>query len=170
MGKRGKPKRIMRCGKPKRCPECKKENLLKVVYGMPSNKVWDNVEKYDIRGCCLPPFQEVKDKSGNIYHCPEPTWSCANKNCRLEIYWRKECELIPPIDDSYHFYGMEWKQKDFVIQSQQLARLRNKVHKELGALEADKCFQKALKTVTTVQELHELEREYLGKKNNLPSD
>ena len=65
---------------------------------------------------------------------------------------------------------MEWKQRDFVIQSQQLAKLRNKVHKELGALEADECFQKSLKTLTTVQELHELEREYLGRRNNLPGD
>ena len=34
----------MRSGKPKRFPECKEENLLKVVLGTPDNVLWDNVE------------------------------------------------------------------------------------------------------------------------------
>ena len=71
MGKRGKPKRIIRCGKPKACPECGHKKLLEVVYGMPSEEVVDNIAEYDIRGCCMGPFREVKikDKSGNVYIC-----------------------------------------------------------------------------------------------------
>ena len=53
MGKRGKPKRIIRCAKPAKCPSCANRHFLIVVYGYPSNEVWDNVDKYDIRGCCL---------------------------------------------------------------------------------------------------------------------
>ena len=96
MGKRGKPKRIIRCGKPKVCPECGNKKLLEVVYGMPSEEVVDNISEYDIRGCCMGPFREVeiKDKSGNIYTCqvPKSNWICSNTDCRLEVYWRNTGE------------------------------------------------------------------------------
>ena len=109
MGKRGTPKRIIRCGKPKACPECGQKKLLEVVYGMPSKEVVDNIDEYDIRGCCMGPFREVeiKDKSGNVYICqvPKANWVCSNKDCRLEVYWRKDCELASPKDDAYNFYG-----------------------------------------------------------------
>ena len=74
MGKRGKPKRIIRCGKPKACPECGQKQLLEVIYGMPSGEVVDNIAEYDIRGCCMGPFRKVKikDKSGNVYICQVP--------------------------------------------------------------------------------------------------
>ena len=106
MGKRGKPKRIIRCGKPKACPECGQQQLLEVIYGMPSKEVVDNIAEYDIRGCCMGPFREVKikDKSGNFYICqvPKANWVCSNKDCRLEVYWRKDCELASPKDEAYN--------------------------------------------------------------------
>ena len=40
---------------------------------------------------------------------------------------------MPPIDDSYHFYGREWIQQDMVLQSRILPRLRRLVHDKLGA-------------------------------------
>ena len=105
MGKRGKPKRIIRCGKPKACPECGHKKLLEVIYGMPSEEVVNNISEYDIRGCCMGPFREVKikDKSGNVYICqvPKANWVCSNKDCRLEVYWRKDCELASPKDDAW---------------------------------------------------------------------
>ena len=58
MGKRGKPKRIIRCAKPAKCPSCENRHFLIVVYGYPSNEVWDNVDKYDIRGCCFHPTRK----------------------------------------------------------------------------------------------------------------
>ena len=50
MGKRGKPKRIIRCAKPAKCPECGNRKFLIVVYGMPTQKVWDDTGRYDCRG------------------------------------------------------------------------------------------------------------------------
>ena len=109
----------------------------------------------------LPPFQKVKDKSGNTYHCDVPKYSCSNKDCRLEVFMRKECDLYPPIDDSYHFYGREWMMQDNALQSRMLPRLRRLVHEKLGFDKAEEVFQKGLKT-TNVKQLHELQREYLG--------
>ena len=91
MGKRGKPARIIRCAKPAKSPSCGNRHFLIVVYGYPSNEVIDEIDKYDIRGFMMPPFQKVKDKSGNIYHCDVPKYMCSNKDCRLEVYMRKEC-------------------------------------------------------------------------------
>ena len=45
-----------------------------------------------------------------------------------------------------------------------LPRLRRLVHDKLGADKAKEVFEKGLKT-TNVQQLHELQREYLGNKN-----
>jgi len=112
----------------------------------------------------LPPYKKVRDKSGNYYHCPEPKYVCSNQDCRLEVFMRKECEIMPPIDDSYHFYGREWIQQDMALQSRMLPRLRRLVHDKLGADKAKEVFEKGLKT-TNVQQLHELQREYLGNKN-----
>ena len=58
-----KPKRIIRSGKPAVCPECGNRKFLIVVYGMPTQKVWDDTGRYDCRGCCLPPYVEVVDLS-----------------------------------------------------------------------------------------------------------
>ena len=74
---------------------------------------------------------------------------------------RKECEVMPPIDDSYHFYGNEWYMQDMTLQSRMLPRLRRLVHEKLGFDKAEEVFQKGLKT-KNVQQLHELQREYLG--------
>jgi hypothetical protein len=79
---------------------------------------------------------------------------------------RKDCELMPPIDDSYHFYGEQWMQQDMVIQSRMLPRLRRKVHDKFGSDKSKEVFEKGLKT-TNVQQLHELQREYLGEKDQL---
>ena len=163
MVKRGNPKRIIRCGKPTVCPECGNRNFLVVVYGMPSQKVWDDTGSYDCRGCCLPPFVEVVDhKDGNIYHCPEPKYVCSNKRCSLEVYLREEAEIMPPIDDSSYFNGSKWIEDDFVIKSQQAARLRNKVWERGG--NGEEALQKAYKT-KTIRQLHQLQRELLGSKN-----
>ena len=51
-----------------------------------------------------------------------------------------------------------------VIQSRILQRLRRKVHDELGSDKSKEVFEKVLKT-TNVQQLHELQREYLVNKN-----
>ena len=51
MVKRGKPKRIIRCGKPTVCPECGNRNFLIVVYGKPTQKVWDDTGRYDCTEC-----------------------------------------------------------------------------------------------------------------------
>ena len=112
----------------------------------------------------MPPYKKVRDKSGNYYHCPEPKYVCSNQDCRLEVFMRKECEIMPPIDDSYRFYGREWMQQDMVLQSRMLPRLRRLVHDKLGADKAKEVFEKGLKTIN-VQQLHELQREYLGNKN-----
>ncbi len=162
-GKRGIPKRKIRCAKPAKYPSCCNRHFLIVVYGYPSPEVWNEVDKYDIRGCCMPTYKKVKDKSGN-YHCPEPKYMCSNKDCRLEVFMRKECDLMPTIDASYYFYGEEWKQQDMVIQSRMLPRLRRKVHYKLGSDKSKEVFEKGLKT-TNVQQLHEPQREYLGNKN-----
>ena len=134
MGKRGKPKRIIRCGKPKACPECGHKKLLEVIYGMPSEEVVDNISEYDIRGCCMGPFREVKikDKSGNFYICqvPKANWVCSNKDCRLEVYWRKDCELASPKDHAYNFYGNQWQTTDFENQNEKFLKLRSKVHRK----------------------------------------
>ena len=134
MGKRGKPKRIIRCGKPKACPECGQKQLLEVIYGMPSKEVVDNIAEYDIRGCSMGPFREVKikDKSGNFYICqvPKVNWVCSNKDCRLEVYWRKDCELDSPKDDAYNFYGNQWQTTDFENQNEKFLKLRSKVHRK----------------------------------------
>ena len=53
---------------------------------------------------------------------------------------RKECELHPPIDDSYHFYGREWMLQDNVLQSRMLPRLRRLVHDKLGTDKAEEVF------------------------------
>ena len=94
MGKRGRPARIIRCAKPAKCPKCANRNFLIVVYGYPSNEVIDEIDKYDIRGCCLPPYKKVRDKSGNYYHCPEPKYVCSNQDCRLEVFMRKAVFFI----------------------------------------------------------------------------
>ena len=162
MGRRGRPARIIRSGKPAKCPKCGGKDFLIVVYGYPSNEVIDEIDKYDIRGCCLPPYKRVRDKkSGELLSCPEPKYSCSNKDCRLEVFMRKECDLYPPIDDSYHFYGNEWYMQDMTLQSRMLPRLRRLVHEKLGFDKAEEVFQKGLKT-KNVQQLHELQREYLG--------
>ena len=162
MVKRGKPKRIIRCRKPTVCPECGNRKFLIVVYGMPTQKVWDDTGRYDCRGCCLPPFVEVVDhKDGNIYHCPEPKYVCSKKRCSLEVYLREDAEIMPPIDDSSYFNGSKWIQGDFVIQSQQAARLRNKVWEHGG--NGEEALQKAFKT-KTIRQLHQLQRELLGDK------
>ena len=133
MGKRGIPKRIIRCARPAKYPSCGNSHFLIVIYGYPTPEVWDEVDKYDIRGCCMAPYKKVKDKSGNYYHCPEPKYMCSNKDCRLEVFMRKECDLMLPINDSYYFYGEKWRQQDMVIQSRMLPRLRRKVHDKLGS-------------------------------------
>ena len=46
MGKRGLPKRIIRCAKPAKCPRCDNRHFLIVVYGYPSNEVIDEIDKY----------------------------------------------------------------------------------------------------------------------------
>ena len=165
MGERDKPKKIIRCGKPTVCPECGNRKFLIVFYGRPTQKVWDDTGRYDCRGCCLPPFVEVIDhKDGNVYHCPEPKYVCSKKRCSLEVYMRKDAEIMPPIDDSSYFNGREWMQQDMVLQSRMLPRLRRLVHDKLGADKAKEVFEKGLKTIN-VQQLHELQREYLGNKN-----
>ena len=162
MGKRGRPARIIRSGKPAKCPKCGGRDFLIVVYGYPSYEVIDQIDKYDIRGCCLPPYKKVRDKkSGELLSCPEPKYSCSNKDCRLEVFMRKDAEIMPPIDDSYHFYGNEWYMQDMTLQSRMLPRLRRLVHEKLGFDKAEEVFQKGLKT-TNVKQLHELQREYLG--------
>ena len=162
MGKRGRPARIIRSGKPAKCPKCGGKDFLIVVYGYPSNEVIDQIDKYDIRGCCLPPYKKVRDKkSGEFLSCPEPKYSCSNKDCRLEVFMRKDCEIMPPIDDSYHFYGNEWYMQDMTLQSRMLPRLKKLVHEKSGFDKAEEVFQKGLKT-TNVKQLHELQREYLG--------
>jgi len=73
MRKRSRPKRIIRCCKPTLCQEYDNKKFLIVVYGRPTQKVWDFTGRCDSRGCCLPPFVEAVDhKDGNIYHCLEP--------------------------------------------------------------------------------------------------
>ena len=74
---------------------------------------------------------------------------------------REDAEVMPPIDDSSYFNGRKWMQGDFVIQSQQAARLMNKVWKHGGNGEA--ALQKAFKT-RTIQQLHQLQRQLLGGK------
>ena len=74
------------------------------------------------------PFKKIKDKSVIYYDCPDPKYMFSNKDCKLEVFRRKECVLIPPIDDSYYFYGEEWPQQDMAIQSLMLQRPRRKVH------------------------------------------
>ena len=74
---------------------------------------------------------------------------------------RKDAEIMPPIDDSYHLYGNEWYMQDMTLQSRMLPRLRRLVHEKLGFDKAEEVFQKGLKT-KNVQQLHELQREYLG--------
>ena len=157
------PKRIIRSGKPAKCPECGNKKFLIVVYGMPTQRIWDDTGRYDCRGCCLPPYREVVDhKDGNTYHCPEPKYVCSKKRCSLEVYMRVDAEPIPPIDDSCHFNGRQWSQGDLVIQSQQAARLRSKVWKHGGDGEA--ALQRAFKT-RTIRQLHQLQRELLGGKS-----
>ena len=95
MGKRGRPARIIRCAKPAKCPKCGNRHFLIVVYGYPSNEVIDEIDKYDIRGCCLPPYTRVRDKFGQDYHFPEPKYSCSNKDCRLEVFIKKDAEIMP---------------------------------------------------------------------------
>ena len=90
MGKRGLPKRIIRCAKTAKCPSCGNRHFLIVLYGYRSPEVWDEVYKYDIRGCCMPPYKKVKDKSGNYYYFSESKNMCPNKDCRLEVFMRKE--------------------------------------------------------------------------------
>ena len=75
---------------------------------------------------------------------------------------REDAEIMPPIDDSSYFYGSDWIQEDFVIQSQQAARLRSKVWKHGG--NGEEALQKAFKT-KTIRQLHQLQRELLGDKN-----
>ena len=75
---------------------------------------------------------------------------------------RVDAEPIPPIDDSCYFNGRQWSQGDFVIQSQQAARLRSKVWKHGGDGEA--ALQRAFKT-RTIRQLHQLQRELLGGKS-----
>ena len=75
---------------------------------------------------------------------------------------REDAEIMPPIDDSSYFNESEWIQGDFVIQSQQAARLRNKVWKHGG--NSEEALQKAFNT-KTVRQLHQLQRELLGGKN-----
>ena len=74
---------------------------------------------------------------------------------------REDAEEMPPIDDSSYFNGREWSKGDFVIQSQQAARLRSKVWKHGGDGEA--ALQKAFKT-RTIRQLHQLQRQLLGGK------
>ena len=62
MGKRGRPARIIRCAKPAKCPKCGNRHFLIVIYGYPSNQVIDEIDKYDIKGCCLPPYKKVREK------------------------------------------------------------------------------------------------------------
>ena len=160
---RKQPKRVIRSGKPAVCPECGNRKFLIVVFGMPTQKIWDDTGRYDCRGCCLPPYVEVVDhKDGNIYHCPEPKYVCSKKKCSLEVYMREDAEEMAPIDDTNYFYGHSSQQKDFVIQSQQAARLRSKVWKHGG--NGEEAFQKAFKT-KTIWQLHQLQRELLGDKN-----
>ena len=110
----------------------------------------------------MPTYKKVRDKkSGELLSCPEPKYSCSNKDCRLEVFMRKDAEIMPPIDDSYHFYGNEWYMQDMTLQSRMLPRLRRLVHEKLGFDKAEEVFQKGLKT-TNVKQLHELQREYLG--------
>ena len=73
------------------------------------------------------PYKNVKSKSDN-YYCPEPKYICSNKDCRLEVFMKKECDLMPLIDNSYYFYGEKWQQKDIVTQSRFLPKLRRKVN------------------------------------------
>ena len=130
---------------------------------MPTQKIWDDTGRYDCRGCCLPSFVEVVDhKDGETYFCPEPKYVCSKKRCSLEVYMREDAEIMSPIDDSAYFNGHKWASGDFVIQSQQAARLRSKVWKHGG--NGEEALQKAFKT-KTIRQLHQLQREYLGNKN-----
>ncbi len=54
---------------------------------------------------------------------------------------RKECDLYPQIDDSYHFYSREWMLQDNVLQSR-MFRLRKLVHDKLGTDKAKEVFIK----------------------------
>jgi len=56
---------------------------------------------------------------------------------------REDAEIMPPIDDSSYFNGRKHIKGDFVIQSQQAARLRNKVLEHGGNNE--EALQKHLK-------------------------
>tara|TARA_A200000113_G_C8764679_1_gene322273 strand:- start:438 stop:605 length:168 start_codon:yes stop_codon:yes gene_type:complete len=51
--------------------------------------------------------------------------------------------------------------QDMTLQSRMLPRLKRLVHEKLGFDKAEELFEKGLKT-TNVQQLHELQREYLG--------
>ena len=55
-------------------------------------------------------------------------------------------------------------QQGMFLQIWMLPRLRRLVHDKLRADKAKEVFEKGLKT-TNVQQLHELQREYLGNKN-----
>ena len=59
-------------------------------------------------------------------------------------------------------------QQDMVLQSRMLPRLRRLAPNKLGADKAKEVFEKGLKT-TNVQQLHELQREYLGDNNSNPT-
>ena len=65
---------------------------------------------------------------------------------------------MTPTDDSSYFNGSEWIKGDFVIQSQQAARLRNKVWEHGG--KGEEALQKAFKT-KTIRQLNQLQRELL---------
>ena len=61
---------------------------------------------------------------------PKANWACSNKDCRLEVYWRKDCELASPKDDAYNFYGNQWQTTDFENQNEKFLKLRSKVHRK----------------------------------------
>ena len=55
--------------------------------------------------------------------------------------------------------------QDMILQSRMLPRLRKKVLEKFGIDKSKEVFEKGIKT-TTLQQLHELQREYLGGQNN----
>ena len=78
-------------------------------------------------------------------------------------YWA--ANVILSLFGAIPFIGPDlqiWIQGDFVIQSQQAARLRNKVWEHGG--NGEEALQKAFKT-KTIRQLHQLQRELLGGKN-----
>ena len=149
------PIRIIRSGKPSVCKNCKNRDFQKVLYGMPDEETW-NDKNYDCRGCCLPPFIQLKTSEGT-YFFPEPKYSCSK--CGLEIYIRSEAEEFEPIDDSSYFYAEEWRQQDESFISSEVNKMKNKIQERDGIELMDEFASEANK-VNTIKELNKLKEKY----------